>query len=131
LAEAPAGPFSPTTWPSDWPGIDAGDVRVTLVNDDPDHVYKPVWLYVPFGQREPGDARRPLTELVDDRVDVRIDRVTAIDTDAQRMQSMEGPDPIEYDTLVLATGSTLAPDGSGTGRRRPRLLQRVRRDRPP
>ncbi|MCU4801746.1 NAD(P)/FAD-dependent oxidoreductase [Halobacteria archaeon HArc-gm2] len=90
--------------------IDADDVRVTLVNDDPDHVYKPVWLYVPFGQREPGDARRPLTELVDDRVDVRIDRVTAIDTDAQRMQSMEGPDPIEYDTLVLATGSTLAPD---------------------
>jgi len=39
--------------------IDAGDVEVTLINDDPDHVYKPVWLYVPFGQREPADGRRP------------------------------------------------------------------------
>ena len=90
--------------------IDAGDVQVTLVNDGPDHVYKPVWLYVPFGQREPADGRRPLADLVDDRVDIRVDHVTDIDTDAQRLQSMEGPDPLEYDYLVLATGSTLAPD---------------------
>jgi len=41
------------------PEIDAGDVEVTLINDDPDHVYKPVWLYIPFGQREPADGRRP------------------------------------------------------------------------
>jgi sulfide:quinone oxidoreductase len=92
------------------PEIDAGDVRVTLVNDDPDHVYKPVWLYVPFGQREPEDGRRPLSELLDDRVDLRVDRVTDIDTDAQRLQSREGATPGEYDRLVLATGSRLVPD---------------------
>ena len=91
------------------PELEAGDVRVTLVNDDPDHVYKPVWLYVPFGQREPGDGRRPLPELVDDAVDLRVDRVTALDTDAQRLQYRDGPAE-SYDYLVLATGSTLAPD---------------------
>jgi sulfide:quinone oxidoreductase len=85
-----------------------GQVEVTLVNDDPDHVYKPVWLYVPFGQREPADGRRPLSELVNDRVDLCIDRVTDIDTDGQRLQRRGGA-PIEYDYLVLATGSTLAP----------------------
>ncbi|MFT4883823.1 MAG: sulfide:quinone oxidoreductase [Natronomonas sp.] len=89
--------------------LDSGEVRVTLINDDPDHVYKPVWLYVPFGQREPEDGRRPLAELVDDRIDLRIDRVTDIDTDAQRLGSRDGR-PIEYDYLVLATGSTLAPE---------------------
>jgi sulfide:quinone oxidoreductase len=92
------------------PELAAGDVQVTLVADDPDHVYKPVWLYVPFGQREPADGRRPLTELVDDRVDVRVDRVTSIDTDAQRLESRDGAAPSEYDYLALATGSTLAPD---------------------
>jgi len=92
------------------PELAAGDVRVTIVTDDPDHVYKPVWLYVPFGQREPADGRRPLTELVDDRVDVRVDRVTGIDTDAQRLESRDGVAPSEYDYLALATGSTLAPD---------------------
>ncbi|WP_436930916.1 NAD(P)/FAD-dependent oxidoreductase [Halosimplex halobium] len=90
--------------------LDAGDVRVTLVNDDPDHVYKPVWLYVPFDKREPADGRRRLGELVDDAVDIRIDRVTDIDTDGQRLRFHGATSPIEYDYLVLATGSTLEPE---------------------
>ena len=92
------------------PELEAGDVRVTLVNDDPDHVYKPVWLYVPFGQREPDDGRRRLRSLVDDAVDVRVDRVTDIDTDAKQLRYHEGDEPVDYDHLVLATGSTLAPE---------------------
>ena len=48
--------------------IDAGDVEVRLVNDSPNHVYKPVYLYVAFGQREPEDALRPLSDLLDSRV---------------------------------------------------------------
>ncbi|WP_435074566.1 NAD(P)/FAD-dependent oxidoreductase [Halorubrum sp. HHNYT27] len=91
------------------PELDAGDVEVTLVNDGPEQVYKPVWLYVPFGQREPADGRRRLDELVDDAVDLRIDRVTAIDTDAKRLSFDDGPS-MAYDRLVLATGSTLAPE---------------------
>ena len=90
--------------------LDAGDVRITLINDGPDHVYKPVWLYVPFGQREPEDGRRPLDELVDDAVDLRIDRVTAIDTEAQRLRFNGTAPSVSYDYLVLATGSTLEPE---------------------
>ena len=91
------------------PELDAGDVEVTLVNDGPDHVYKPVWLYVPFGQREPADGRRRLDELVDDAIDLRIDRVTDIDTEAKRLRFRDGPS-MKYDHLVLATGSTLDPE---------------------
>jgi len=90
--------------------IDAGDVQVTLYNDDPDHVYKPVWLYVPFGLREPEDGRRALSELVDDRIDLRIDRITEIDTDAKELRTRDGAEPVQYDHLVLATGSTLDPE---------------------
>jgi sulfide:quinone oxidoreductase len=92
------------------PELASGEVRVTLINDDPDHVYKPVWLYVPFGQREPADGRRPLADVVDDAVDLRIDRVTDLDTEARRLQFSGGGPPVEYDHLVLATGSTLDPD---------------------
>ena len=91
------------------PELDAGDVAVTLVNDGPDHVYKPVWLYVPFGQREPADGRRRLDELVDDAIDLRIDRVTDVDAETTRLQFSDGPS-VDYDHLVLATGSTLAPE---------------------
>ena len=92
------------------PELDAGEVEVTLINDGPDHVYKPVWLYVPFGRREPADGRRALDALVDDAVDLRIDRVSAIDTDSRRLRFDGDGASMEYDHLVLATGSTLEPD---------------------
>jgi len=90
--------------------IDAGEVGVTLINDGPDHVYKPVWLYVPFGTREPADGRRPLRELIDDRIEIREDRVTDIDTDAKQLTTAGRGPSTSYDYLVLATGSTLADD---------------------
>ncbi|WP_418285796.1 NAD(P)/FAD-dependent oxidoreductase [Halorubrum sp. DTA46] len=89
--------------------IDAGDVEVTLINDGPDHVYKPVWLYVPFGQREPADGRRPLRDLIDDRIDLTVDRVTEIDTETKTLALRDG-DALGYDYLVVATGSTLADE---------------------
>jgi len=90
--------------------LDEDDVRITLVNDDPDHVYKPVWLYVPFGQREPEDGRRRLDELVDDAVDLRVDRVSDVDTDSQRIRFRGYAPSVSYDYLVLATESTLEPE---------------------
>jgi sulfide:quinone oxidoreductase len=90
--------------------IAEGDIDVTLVNDGPDHVYKPVWLYVPFGKREPEDGRRRLSELVDDRINLRNDRVSEIDTNAKQLRYQNAATPVDYDHLVLATGSTLAPE---------------------
>ncbi len=91
------------------PDIDAGDVEVTLVNESPDHVYKPVFLYVAFGKREVSDGVRPQTELLDSRVNFHVDRVTDIDTDAKRLTMAESPS-MAYDQLVLATGSTITPE---------------------
>ena len=87
------------------PEIDAGKVAVSLFNDGEDHIYKPVWLYVAFGQREPADGRRPLAELVDDRVDLRIQRVDDIDTEAKTLSA--GGGTVGYDSLVIATGSQM------------------------
>jgi len=89
--------------------IDAGEVAITLFDATPEHVYKPVWLYVAFGKREPEDGRRPLREVLDDRVELRIARVTGIDHDARRLDLAEGA-PAAYDRLVLATGANVAPE---------------------
>jgi sulfide:quinone oxidoreductase len=90
--------------------IDAGEVRLTLVNEGPDHVYKPIFLYVAFGQREVEDAHRPLRDLLDPRVNLRVDRVVDVDTDANQITCETGNEVIDYDHLALATGATLAPD---------------------
>jgi len=90
--------------------IEAGAVEVTLFNDGEDHVYKPVWLYVAFGQREPADGRRPLREVVDDRVTIRHDYVVDIDHEANELELVDAVEPVSYDKLVVATGSQLEPD---------------------
>jgi sulfide:quinone oxidoreductase len=89
--------------------IDSGDVRVTMVTDNEDHVYKPTFLYVPFGKKTTEDARRPVRELVDRRVDITYDRVTEVDTDAKQLTLADGQ-PLRYDHLTLAMGVELVPD---------------------
>jgi len=90
--------------------IESGDVEVTLVTDDPDHVYKPIYLYVPFGKKTPEDARRPVRELLDPKVELRINRVVDIDTDAKRLECQDGHTTLNYDHLIVATGAKLAPE---------------------
>jgi sulfide:quinone oxidoreductase len=90
------------------PELERGAVDVTLVSDDPNHVYKPTFLYVPFGRKTVEEASRPLEELVDRRVDVVINRVEGIDTDEKRLDLREGGS-LSYDFVTLAMGCQLAP----------------------
>ncbi|WP_435348238.1 NAD(P)/FAD-dependent oxidoreductase [Haloarchaeobius sp. HRN-SO-5] len=90
--------------------VAAGEVEVTLVNDSPDHVYKPTYLYVPFGKKTAEEAVRPLADLVDRRVELEINRVVDIDTDDKTLALQDGRDTLSYDYLVLATGAKLVPD---------------------
>ena len=90
--------------------IDAGEVEVVLVNDGEDHVYKPTWLYVPFGEKTPADAKRPLSDLIDPRVELLIERVSGVDTESKTV-SFDGSRPdLAYDHLVLAMGAQVTPE---------------------
>ncbi|WP_433626537.1 NAD(P)/FAD-dependent oxidoreductase [Halomicrococcus sp. NG-SE-24] len=91
------------------PEIASDDVTVTLVTDDPKHTYKPLFLYVAFGKREPEQARRPVDELLDDRVDLKVDRVVDVDTDEKHVERADGK-VLPYDHLVLATGAKVVPE---------------------
>ena len=92
------------------PEIDAGDARVTLVTDDTDHVYKPTFLYVPFGRKTVADARRPLSELLDSRVEVEYNRVVGVDTDEKTIALQDGHRTMAYDQLVLSMGARVVPE---------------------
>ncbi|QFU83165.1 NAD(P)/FAD-dependent oxidoreductase [Natronorubrum aibiense] len=89
--------------------LEAGEVDLTLITADPNHVYKPTFLYVPFGKKTVDDAKRPIDELVDRRVDLTIGRVIDIDTDRQKLAFADSS-VLGYDQLVLATGANLEPE---------------------
>ncbi|MFU8868405.1 NAD(P)/FAD-dependent oxidoreductase [Natronococcus sp.] len=89
--------------------IEAGDVEVRLITADPEHVYKPTFLYVPFGKKTVDDAKRPVEELIDRRVTLSIGRAIDVDTDGKTL-SFADSSVLGYDQLVLATGASLEPD---------------------
>ena len=85
-----------------------GEVQVTLLSDKPDQVYKPGFLYLAFGLESPEHIRRPVRELVSPYVDVKIERVTRVDTD-QRQVMVDGGGSYPFDQLVIASGTRLDP----------------------
>ncbi|WP_265109870.1 NAD(P)/FAD-dependent oxidoreductase [Halosolutus halophilus] len=89
--------------------IEADEVEVRLITADPDHVYKPTFLYVPFGKKTVDDARRPIEDLIDRRVTLTIGEVVDVDTDGKKL-TFGDSSVLAYDQLVLATGATLEPE---------------------
>jgi sulfide:quinone oxidoreductase len=89
--------------------IENGDVEVRLITADENHVYKPTFLYIPFGKKTVEDAKRPIEELVDRRVSLTIDEVVDVDTDGKRLSLAGGP-TLAYDQLTVATGANLEPE---------------------
>jgi sulfide:quinone oxidoreductase len=90
--------------------VDADEVEIVLVNDGEDHVYKPTWLYVPFGEKTPADAKRPLSDLVDPRVELLIERVSGVDTESKTVSFDGSRSDLAYDHLVLAMGAQVTPE---------------------
>jgi sulfide:quinone oxidoreductase len=86
----------------------APEDRVVVVERDPVYRFAPSFLWVLTGERRPeqisvevGRLRRRGIELVEAEAQ-------AIDTDARRVETSNGP--IGYERLVLAAGAELAPD---------------------
>ncbi len=89
--------------------IAAGDARVTVVDEKGEHVYQPGFMYIAMGNEDPRSLRKPERRLLDDRVELVIDEVTGIDEKAQKVSLAKG-DELDYDYLVLATGSRILPE---------------------
>ncbi|MGZ5321905.1 MAG: NAD(P)/FAD-dependent oxidoreductase [Solirubrobacterales bacterium] len=91
-----------------------GEVEVVLVDRSPFHEYRPSYLWVMTGKREPDDVRRPLGILAE-RYGTRVVQasVTGIDPAAKRV-STDGED-FDYDFLIVALGAEMAPRADLTG----------------
>lgn len=84
------------------------DVAITVVNADADFVERVRMHQLATGQEL---RERPLGEVyAGTGVRVVVDRVTAVDVERKRVDLADG-DPLDYDTLVYALGSTGADQG--------------------
>jgi len=86
-----------------------GEVEVVLIDRSPWHEYRPSYLWVMTGTREPDDVRRPL-KLLERLPGVRVVQATimAINPEARRVETDAGS--FDYDYLIVALGSVLKTD---------------------
>ena len=89
--------------------IDAGEASVTVVDETGEHVYQPGFMYIAMGNENPKSLRKPERRLLDDRVKLVIGEVRGIDEDSRKVTIADGT-ALDYDYLVLATGSRILPE---------------------
>ncbi|MEM4311016.1 MAG: FAD-dependent oxidoreductase [Nitrososphaerales archaeon] len=85
-----------------------GEVELLLVDKSQYHEFRPSYLRVAMGVREPDDIRRPLSLLSNKCVKVVNDEVLEIDA-ANRMVKMKA-NGISYDYLVVSLGAEIKPE---------------------
>jgi sulfide:quinone oxidoreductase len=85
------------------------EAEITLVSASNRHLYQPGWLYVPFGKQDPRTLSKPVASLLRKRVKLIIGKVQQLDSEKQQVVLEDGQS-LEYDYLVIATGSQVAPE---------------------
>ena len=102
--------------------IAAGTTRITIVDQDPVHVYQPGLLFIPFGVYTPDQAVRGRAAQLPKTVRYVQSAIERLDpaTDTVTLASGE---VLSYDLCIIATGTRIAPEeldgltGAGWGER--------------
>ena len=83
--------------------------RVTIVDREPDHLYQPGLLFLPFGIYDESKLFRPRKTTLRPGITWKQCEATRVDA-SKRTVHLENGESIPYDLLVLATGTRILPE---------------------
>jgi sulfide:quinone oxidoreductase len=89
--------------------IDRHEASVTVLDETARHVYQPGFMYIAMNGDRESDLVRSERRLLDRRVELAVGRAMRIDTAARRI-TYDGGLHLDYDWLVVATGSRIVPE---------------------
>jgi sulfide:quinone oxidoreductase len=90
-----------TRIPSDW--------SLTVVDPQHQHLFQPDLIFLPFGMQAPERMERPRQGTLGRGVDWLQREVLEIDPDGRQL-ILDNDDHLDYDLLVIATGSHIHPE---------------------
>lgn len=85
-----------------------GGLEITVVDSHGDHLFQPGFIPLVFNDDPPESLERDERRLLDTGVELRVARVSALDTDKRTVGFEDGTATV-YDALVVATGSRNDP----------------------
>ena len=89
--------------------INAGEAVVTVVDESGTHGYQPGFMYIAMGGERASNLERPERSLLDERVELVVGRIAAID-DAAKVVRLDDGRELAWTQLVIATGSRIVPE---------------------
>jgi sulfide:quinone oxidoreductase len=89
--------------------LDRGEWAITIVDQDDVHHYQPGYLFIPFGVYNPEEVVRPRSKYLTSGVGLVIGRIDQVFPD-ENLVRLEGGKELEYDYLVIATGTGPRPE---------------------
>ncbi len=90
--------------------LDLKEWRIIVVDRDENHYYQPGFLFIPFGIYASSDVVKPKRNFLPPQVEVIFSDIELIEPDRNRVQLTRENKVIEYDYLVIATGSHIHPE---------------------
>ena len=85
--------------------------QITIIDQHEKHYYQPGFLLYPFGRYKEADIIRSRSKLLSKKVDYLQHQVEKIDTENNQIQLAGSVlKPLDYDLLIIATGSRIAPE---------------------
>ena len=85
------------------------DWQVTVVDPEPEHLYQPDLIFVPFGSVNEARSTRSRASTLTSGVNWVPEAVTRVDRD-RRQVHLGGGRTLSYDLLVIASGAGIHPD---------------------
>ncbi|MEN8222091.1 MAG: FAD/NAD(P)-binding oxidoreductase [Acidobacteriota bacterium] len=89
--------------------IPEDEISITIIDHSSVHYYQPGFLFIPFGIYSKSMVYKPRRDYLPNNVDFIQAKVDLIDVEKNRI-ILENKNKVQYDFLVIATGSRIAPD---------------------
>jgi sulfide:quinone oxidoreductase len=84
--------------------------KITLVDQDETHYYQPGFLFLPFGIYDEKDVIKPRRDFIPAGVELIISEIELIEPEQRRVRLVKDNQYLNYDFLVIATGTHPRPD---------------------
>ncbi len=91
------------------PRLDRNEWEIVIVDQEPTHFYQPGFLFLPFGEYEPQDVKKPKKRFIPAGVEFIEQTIDSVDADANTVLLGDGTQ-LTYDELVIATGTHPRPE---------------------
>ena len=91
------------------PELPESEWSITVVDPAREHHYQPGYLFIPFGGYTRSEITKPVGSFIPDGVDFVVAAVDRVVPESSQVLLEDGK-TLEYDQLVIATGTTPRPD---------------------